>query len=51
LKRENVKAIKEQNESPPARGRGLKHLLRLGGPPDGGSPPARGRGLKPLSQS
>ena len=46
MKPQDFKVIYERNESPPARGRGLKHdkaALNYFGEL---SPPARGRGLK-----
>ena len=46
MKPENVEVELYQWWSPPARGRGLKHLIGLGPGSLCLSPPARGRGLK-----
>jgi len=46
LKHLGFTATPNRNESPPARGRGLKRLLRERYEHERLSPPARGRGLK-----
>jgi len=46
LKQNKARDPNGKLESPPARGRGLKHLIFRGLRGFGKSPPARGRGLK-----